>query len=180
MPITLWYLPALQVVVVTNSSAAIECNVVCRTTIPFQCMPCWLQSVAIALEGIASSSKFSAAPCHWAHHWRNARVGRSGGHGRCGVSVIFVISHWFSVNSHCGGHLRPQVYIGPGDRPAPIRRPPSPISCPEDHRLLVTIVVKHWPLTICPKSVQCYSNAVMKTTQLTHWIPSSIQFPRLA
>ena len=61
-----------------------------------------------------------------------------------------------------------------------IQRPPSPISCPEDHRLLVTIVVKHWPLTICSWSVQCYRNVVMNTTQLTHWIPSSRQFPRLA
>ena len=29
-----------------------------------------------------------------------------------------------------------------------ILRPPSPISCPEDHRLFVTTVVKHWVLTI--------------------------------
>ena len=61
-----------------------------------------------------------------------------------------------------------------------IQRPPSPISCPDDHRLLVTIAVKHWPLTICSWSVQCYMNAVMNTTQPTHWIPSSRQFPRLA
>ena len=61
-----------------------------------------------------------------------------------------------------------------------IQRPPSPISCPEDHRLLVTIAVKHWPLTIYSWNVQCYRNAVMNTTQPTHWIPSSRQFPRLA
>ena len=54
------------------------------------------------------------------------------------------------------------------------------ISCPEDHRLLVTIVVRHWPLTICSWSVQCYRNVVINTTQLIHWIPSSRQFPRLA
>ena len=50
----------------------------------------------------------------------------------------------------------------------------------KDHRLLVTIVVKHWPLTICSWSVQCYRNVMMNTAQLTHWIPSSRQFPRLA
>ena len=61
-----------------------------------------------------------------------------------------------------------------------IQRPPRPISCPEDHRLLVTIVVKHWPLTTCYWSVQCYRNVVTNTTQLTLWIPSSRQFPRLA
>ena len=66
---------------------------------------------------------------------------------------------------------------GEGD---PWQRPPSPISCPEDHRLLVTIVVKHWPLTICSWSLQCYRDVVMNTTQLTHWIPSLRQFPRLA
>ena len=36
-----------------------------------------------------------------------------------------------------------------------IRRQPSLISCPENRRLLVTIVVKPWPLTICSWSVQC-------------------------
>ena len=36
-----------------------------------------------------------------------------------------------------------------------IQRPPNPISCPEDCPLLVTIVVKHWLLTICSWSVQC-------------------------
>ena len=51
-------------------------------------------------------------------------------------------------------------------------RPPSPISCPEDHRLLITTVVKHWALTICSWSVQHYRNVVTNTTQLTHWIPS--------
>ena len=30
----------------------------------------------------------------------------------------------------------------------------TPISCPEDHWLLVTMVVKHWALTICSWSVQ--------------------------
>ena len=37
--------------------------------------------------------------------------------------------------------------------------PQSPISCPEDRRLLVTIVDKHWPLTICSWIVQFYSTA---------------------
>ena len=60
-----------------------------------------------------------------------------------------------------------------------IQRPTSPISCLKDHRLLVTIVVKHWALTICSWSVQCYRNVVMNATQLIHWIPSSRQFPRL-
>ena len=36
-----------------------------------------------------------------------------------------------------------------------IPRPPNPISCPEDRQLVVTIVVKHWPLTICCWSVHC-------------------------
>ena len=35
-----------------------------------------------------------------------------------------------------------------------IPRPPRPISCPEDHRLFVTTVVKHWALTICSWSKQ--------------------------
>ena len=56
----------------------------------------------------------------------------------------------------------------------------SPIFCPEDHRLLVTTVVKHWALTICSWGVQCYRNVVTNTTQLTHWMPSLRQFPRLA
>ena len=56
----------------------------------------------------------------------------------------------------------------------------NPISCPEDCRLVVTIVVKHWPLTICSWSVQCYRSVVMNTTQLTRWILSSKQFLRLA
>ena len=59
-----------------------------------------------------------------------------------------------------------------------IQSPPSPISCPEDSRLLVTIVVKHWPLAICSWGVQ--TNVETNTTQLTHWILSSRQFPRLA
>ena len=61
-----------------------------------------------------------------------------------------------------------------------IPRPPSPISYPEDHRLVVTTVVKHWALTICSWSVQYYRNVVTNTTQLTHWIPSLRQFLRLA
>ena len=46
--------------------------------------------------------------------------------------------------------------------------------------LLVTIVVRHWPLTISSWSVQCYRKIVMNTTQLTHWVLSSRQFLRLA
>ena len=61
-----------------------------------------------------------------------------------------------------------------------IPRPPSPISCPEDHRLLVTTVVNHSALTICSCSVQWYRNVMTNTTQLTHWISSSRQFPRHA
>ena len=61
-----------------------------------------------------------------------------------------------------------------------IQRPPSSISCPEDSWQFVTIVVKHWPLTICSWSVQCYRNVVSNTTELTHWIISSRQFPRFA
>ena len=59
-------------------------------------------------------------------------------------------------------------------------KPPNPISCPEYHQLVVTIVVKHWLLTICCLSVQCYTSVVMNTTQLTRWILSSRQFLRLA
>ena len=46
------------------------------------------------------------------------------------------------------------------------RRPPRPISCPEDRRLIVTtnIVVKRWPLTICVWNAQCYRNVVINTT----------------
>ena len=36
----------------------------------------------------------------------------------------------------------------------------------------ITIVVKHWALTTCSWSVQCYRNVVTNTTQLTHWILS--------
>ena len=32
-------------------------------------------------------------------------------------------------------------------------------------------MVRHWPLTICLWSVQCYRKVVRNTTQLTHWIP---------
>ena len=46
-------------------------------------------------------------------------------------------------------------------------------------RLLVTIVVRHWPLTICPWGMQWYKKIVTNTTQLTHWILSSKQFLRL-
>ena len=35
-------------------------------------------------------------------------------------------------------------------------------------RLLVTIVVKCWSLTICPWSVQCSRKVMTNTTQLTH------------
>ena len=41
--------------------------------------------------------------------------------------------------------------------------PPSPISRPEDSRLLVTIVVKHRALTICWWSVQGYRNVMRNT-----------------
>ena len=62
-----------------------------------------------------------------------------------------------------------------------IPRPPNPISsCPEDRRLVVTIVVKHWLLTICCWSVHCYRNVVMNTTQSTRWMLSSRQFLRPA
>ena len=50
-----------------------------------------------------------------------------------------------------------------------IPMPPSPMSCPEDCQMFVTIVVKHWPLTICLGSVQCYRNVMTNTTKLTHW-----------
>ena len=50
----------------------------------------------------------------------------------------------------------------------------------EDRRLVVTTVVKHWPLTICCWSVHCYRNIVMNTTQSTCWMLSSRQFLRLA
>ena len=59
-------------------------------------------------------------------------------------------------------------------------RPPSPTSCPEDHGLLVTIVAKHWALTIRSWSVQYYRNVVTNTTQVTHWKLSSKQFLTLA
>ena len=49
-------------------------------------------------------------------------------------------------------------------------RPPRPISCPMDRRLLVTIVVRCWPLTIYSWSVQCYKKVVTNTTPLTHWL----------
>ena len=61
-----------------------------------------------------------------------------------------------------------------------IPRPPNLISCPEDRQLVVTIVVKHWPLTRCCWSVHCYRNVVMNTTQSTRWMLSSRQFLRLA
>ena len=61
-----------------------------------------------------------------------------------------------------------------------ITRLPMPISCPEDHPLLVTTVVKHSALITCSWSVQWYRNVVINTTQLTHWIPSSRQFPKHA
>ena len=63
--------------------------------------------------------------------------------------------------------------------PIAIPRPPNSICCPEDHRLVVTIVVKHWPLTICSWGVHCYRNVVMNTTQSTHWMLSLRQL-RLA
>ena len=53
-------------------------------------------------------------------------------------------------------------------------------SCPEDRQLLVNIVARLWPLSTCSRSVLCYSKFVMNTTWLTHWGPSSRQFPRLA
>ena len=56
----------------------------------------------------------------------------------------------------------------------------NPISCPEDRRLVVIIVVKHWPLTICCWSVHCYRNVEMNITQSTRWMLSSRQFLRLA
>ena len=59
-------------------------------------------------------------------------------------------------------------------------RPPNPMSCPEDRRLVATTVVKHWPLTICCWSVHCYRNVVMNTTQSTRWMLSLRQFLRLA
>ena len=46
--------------------------------------------------------------------------------------------------------------------------------------LLVTIVVKLWPLTICSWSVQCYREVTTNTTELTHCILSLRQFPILA
>ena len=50
-----------------------------------------------------------------------------------------------------------------------------PYLVPRTTRLLVPIVVKHWPLIIRSSSVQCYRNVVMNTTQLTHWIPPSLR-----
>ena len=38
------------------------------------------------------------------------------------------------------------------------------------HPLRVTIMVRHWLLTICSWSVQCYGKVVTNTTQLIHWI----------
>ena len=59
-------------------------------------------------------------------------------------------------------------------------KPPSLLSCPEDRQLLVIIVVRCWPLTICSWSVQCPRKVVTNTTQLTHWILSLREFPRTA
>ena len=61
-----------------------------------------------------------------------------------------------------------------------IPRPPNPMSCPVDPRLLVTIVVRHWLLTICSWGVQCCRKVVTNTTQQTHWILSFRQLLRLA
>ena len=44
----------------------------------------------------------------------------------------------------------------------------------------VTILVRHWLLTICSWSVQCYGKVARNTTQLTRWILSLRQFLRLA
>ena len=59
-------------------------------------------------------------------------------------------------------------------------KPPSLLSCPEDRQLLVIIVVRCWPLTICSWSVQCPRKVMTNTTQLTHWILSLREFPRTA
>ena len=77
-------------------------------------------------------------------------------------------------------HLTRAEEVKSPDFELAIPRPPNPISCPEDHQLVVTIVVKHWPLTICWLSVYCYRNVVINTTQSTHWMLSSRQFLRLA
>ena len=54
------------------------------------------------------------------------------------------------------------------------------ISCPDDHRPFVVIVVRYWPLTICSWSMQCYRRGVTNTTHLTHWMLSLRQSLRLA
>ena len=46
-----------------------------------------------------------------------------------------------------------------------------------DRRLVVTTVVKHWPLTICCWSVHYHRNVVMNTTQSTCWVLSSETIP---
>ena len=86
------------------------------------------------------------------------------------------IQKWGQTKWDVAVHGRDLYIVKPTLGPSP----PNPISCPYDRWLFVTIVVKHWPLTICSWSVQCYRNVVMNTTQLTHWTLSSRQFLRLA
>ena len=61
-----------------------------------------------------------------------------------------------------------------------IPRPQNSISCPEDHRLLASIVARPWPLNTYSWNVQCCSQVVMNTTQWTHWGLSLRRSPRLA
>ena len=86
------------------------------------------------------------------------------------------IQKWGQTKWDVAVHGRDLYIVKPTLGPSP----PNPISCLYDRWLFVTIVVKHWPLTICSWSVQCYRNVVMNTTRLTHWTLSSRQFLRLA
>ena len=86
------------------------------------------------------------------------------------------IQKWGQTKWDVAVHGRDLYIVKPTLGPSP----PNPISCPFDRWLFVTIVVKHWPLTICSWRVQCYRNVVMNTTQLTHWTLSLRQFLKLA
>ena len=59
-----------------------------------------------------------------------------------------------------------------------IPSPWSPISCPKDPRLLVTVVVRHWPLTTCSWGVQCQRKIVINVAQITPPPPITMLHPR--
>ena len=61
-----------------------------------------------------------------------------------------------------------------------IPRPQNPISCPEDHQLLASIVARPWQLSTYSWNAQCCNKVVMITTQLTHWELSLRRSWRLA